>query len=94
MILESPTTEFKNSKLSTLPHEDQSAGPIKKYFGICVNVGEHIVSLGEVNVSTVTTDSEFFRKVWEKYEALRGFRARGLRRFLIKPTGVEFVHVR
>jgi hypothetical protein len=66
---------------------------VRKYFAVCANAGENFVTLGEVNVSTTTLDSELFRQIWEEYESLRGFRNGWLRNFLIKPVNVKFVQV-
>jgi hypothetical protein len=67
---------------------------IKKYFSICVNTGENLAVVSEIEVSSITQDGEFFKKMWKEYDSIRGFRTRYFRQLLVKPVDVRFVKVR
>jgi hypothetical protein len=60
------------------------------YFQLCVNTGEHTISLAEIDLTKVQSDSQLFQKIWRKYCDIRGH---GIRRCFLKPTDVHFVHV-
>lgn len=60
------------------------------YFELCVNCGEHRVSLGEINLQGVNNGGELFERVSEKYRAIRGFR---IRHIFVKPVDIRFVYV-
>ncbi|XXG99702.1 hypothetical protein Hte_006043 [Hypoxylon texense] len=63
-----------------------------RYFEVCVNVGEHKVSLGEVNISSVTTDDQLFDEIWKTYRDLKRSTWRtALRAWFLKPHDVSFV---
>jgi hypothetical protein len=63
---------------------------ITPYFlELCVNKGNS-KALAEINVTSITTDGELFRKVKEHYLQLRSFRARF---WLLKPAKVSWVRV-
>ena len=66
---------------------------IQKYFAICVNTGENLTIVDEIEVSSITQDSEFFKKMWKEYNSIRGFRSTSLRQLLVKPVDVKFIKV-
>ena len=65
----------------------------KKFTALCVNTGKFHKTLGEIDVSGVTTDRQVFHQFKQSYNSLRGFRARSLRWFLIEPVDIKFVQV-
>jgi hypothetical protein len=65
----------------------------KKFVGLCVNTGEFSKTLGEIEVSYISTDRQVFHKFKEKYQMLRGYRASALRWLLIKPIDIRFIQV-
>jgi hypothetical protein len=67
---------------------------IRKYTALCVNTGEFNKTLGEIDISSITTDRQMFHRFKELYHELRGFRARAVRWFLIKPVDIKFIQVR
>lgn len=79
-----PLPTFSNSPFST---------PTPKFFALCVNNGEYLTIVVEIEVSSITWDGEFFRKMWEEYYTLRGFRNRYFRHLLVKPVDVRYVKV-
>lgn len=68
-----------------------------KYLELCVNVGKYETKLAEIQVptpssatdSTICTDAFLFRKIYDRYHALR---KQTWHRFLFRPAGVRFVH--
>ncbi|KAF5617908.1 hypothetical protein F25303_13153 [Fusarium sp. NRRL 25303] len=66
---------------------------VPKFFELCVTVGKHSVRLGEINISSVTTDGQLFRKIWDSYREIKtstfGATIRG---WFFKPSDVFFVH--
>ena len=63
----------------------------KKYFDLCVNSGKWKIALGEIDITDVKTDKDFFDKVTEKYDSIRGFCAKAL--YLLEPADIHFVRV-
>lgn len=63
----------------------------KKYFELCVNSGKWKITLGEIDITDVNTDRDFFDKVAEKYDSVRGFGAKAL--YLLEPVDIHFVRV-
>jgi hypothetical protein len=61
-----------------------------RYFEVCVNTGNHKIDHFELDISNIRSDSELFEKIWDKYNASRGF---GIRRFFLRPKDVHFVMV-
>lgn len=78
---------------ATSSNNSQKAG-IPRYFELCVSVGQLSVSLVEINISSVATDSQLFSKIWESYHGIKksSFRA-AIRDWFFKPDDVFFVHV-
>lgn len=64
------------------------ANPI--FLELCVNAGKLLKSLGEIDVSSISTDGDFFSTVKAHYLRLRSFRARF---WLLKPVTVSYVRV-
>jgi hypothetical protein len=62
----------------------------KMFLELCVNTGELDISLGEIDVSNVTSDGELFRRIYQCYKEIRGHR---MRRIFLKPVDVHFIHV-
>ncbi|TVY32678.1 hypothetical protein LOCC1_G008328 [Lachnellula occidentalis] len=58
------------------------------FLELCVNTGKYLKSLGEIDVSSIDTDGDFFATVKAHYLQLRGFRARF---WLLKPMTVSYV---
>ena len=61
-----------------------------KYFEVCINIGNYAIRHHEINISHVTSDSELFELIWDKYNESRGI---GLRRLFLRPRNVHFVMV-
>lgn len=60
------------------------------FLELCVNTGPLLKTLGEIDVSAVKTDGEFFHIVKAHYLRLRDFRTRF---WFLKPTSVSYVRV-
>ena len=60
------------------------------FLELCVNAGQYLKCLGEVDLSSIRTDGDFFSVVKENYIRLRSFRARF---WLLKPSTVSYVRV-
>ncbi|KAI6081776.1 hypothetical protein F4821DRAFT_264565 [Hypoxylon rubiginosum] len=77
--------------VSTTTNAEQSSSAVR-YFEVCVNAGEHKVNLGEINISSVTTDDQLFDEIWKAYRGLRGSTWQAsLRSWFLKPYDVSFV---
>ncbi|KAK0642084.1 hypothetical protein B0T16DRAFT_224837 [Cercophora newfieldiana] len=64
-----------------------------RYLELCVSVGQHSVNLGEINISSVTTDGQLFKKIWESYREIKKSSSEStLRNWFFKPDDVFFVH--
>jgi hypothetical protein len=59
------------------------------YFEVCVSTGNFAIDHHEIDISRVTSDSELFELVWDKYNLSRG----GLRRLFLRPRDINFVMV-
>jgi hypothetical protein len=89
------------SNSSTTPHKSLVAAataqcntlqpPNLVFLELCVNTGKLLKSLGEIDVSSIKTDGDFFSMVKTHYLRLRSFRARF---WLLKPVNVSYVRVR
>ena len=88
----STTTSQRNStvirRLPTSSSMISSMNP--SYLELCVNTGAHLKTLGEIDLSGVSTDGALFQAVKKKYLQLRGFRSRF---WLLTPASVSFVRV-
>ena len=62
-----------------------------KFLELCVNTGEHLKELGEIDLTNATCDGDLFGAVRERYLQIRGFRSKF---WLLKPATVSFVRVR
>lgn len=62
----------------------------RMFFELCVNSGKYLKTLGEIDVSSINTDGEFFSAVKAHYLRLRSFRSRF---WLLKPVNVSYVRV-
>jgi hypothetical protein len=60
------------------------------FLELCVNTGAHLKTLGEIDLTHISTDGALFKAVKHEYLRLRGFRSRF---WLLKPTTVSFVRV-
>jgi hypothetical protein len=67
------------------------APPKLIFLELCVNAGKLLKSLGEIDVSSINTDGDFFSTVKAHYLRLRSFRAQF---WLLKPVTVSYVRVR
>jgi hypothetical protein len=65
----------------------------KKFTALCVNAGEFNETLGEIEISSISTDCQVFQKFKEKYQILRGFRAGAFRWLLIRPVDIRFIQI-
>jgi hypothetical protein len=63
----------------------------KKYFELCVNRGKWEKILGEIDITNMVSDGELFRAIAEKYDSVRGIRAKNL--YLLEPANIHFVRV-
>lgn len=85
-----PSTSQVQKPGESLTEETQAALP--RYLAICVNTGGIYVTLSEISVTRNISDAALFDMIKTSYQKLRGFRIRFA--FLLRPVGVEFVHVR
>jgi hypothetical protein len=82
-------TSVSDSSLSKAAHIINIAiSP--KYFEVCINIGNYAIDHHEVDITGVTSDSELFELIWDKYNSSRGI---GLRRVFLRPRDVQFVMV-
>ena len=63
-----------------------------KFFELYVNRGKWEKILGEIDITNMVTDGELFRAIAEKYDFVRGIRAKNL--YLLEPADIHFVRVR
>lgn len=85
-----PTLSRRNA---TSSNNSQRAS-IPRYFELCVSVGQHSVSLGEIIITSVATDGQLFSKIWERYHDIkRSSFGAAIRGWFFKPDDVFFVHV-
>lgn len=61
------------------------------FLELCVNIGEHLKELGEIDLTSATCDGDFFGAVQDRYLQIRGFRSKF---WLLRPATVSFVRVR
>jgi hypothetical protein len=61
-----------------------------RYFEVCINISNYAIDHHEIDISHVTSDSELFALIWDKYNSSRGI---GLRRLFLRPRNVDFVMV-
>lgn len=66
-----------------------SSTPLRSFLELCINTGNSCQSLGEVEVSLLTSDTMLFEKVRQRYRQIRGSRIR--KHFMLKPAAIEFV---
>jgi len=66
-----------------------SSNPV--FLELCVNAGQYLKSLGEIDLSNIRTDGDFFSVVKEHYLLLRSFRSKF---WLLKPSTISYVRVR
>ena len=62
----------------------------KRYFEVCVNIGNYAIDHHETDISDVENDSELFKRIWQKYCNSRGGR---IRRLFLQPRNIHFVMV-
>jgi hypothetical protein len=60
------------------------------FLELCVNTGEHLKELGEIDLTYAKCDGDFFGAVQERYIQIRGYRSKF---WLLKPAAVSFVRV-
>ncbi|KAI1206332.1 uncharacterized protein F4807DRAFT_463821 [Annulohypoxylon truncatum] len=75
-----------------MERQDLNNGNGKKYLEVCVSSGRHTVSLGEVNISSVTSDAQLFDEIWKTYRGIKGTDWRTtLHNWFLEPDDVLFV---
>lgn len=70
--------------------QDQRPTVRKTFFEVCVNSGEHAVRLGEIDITSVSSDAELFGKIWTTYDSMK---RNWPKRIFIRPRGIHFVYV-
>ena len=85
---QNPTHMLTHSLSSATHIVNVSFSP--RYFEVCVNIGNYAIDHHEIGISRVTSDSELFELVWDKYNSSRGI---GLRRLFLRPRSIDFVMV-
>jgi hypothetical protein len=60
------------------------------FLELCVNTGEHLKELGEIDLTYAKCDGNLFGVVQERYRQIRGYRSKF---WLLKPAAVSFVRV-
>lgn len=63
---------------------------ISTFLELCVNTGEHLKTLGEIDLTNARCDGDLFGAIQDRYLQIRGYRAKF---WLLKPAGVSFVKV-
>jgi hypothetical protein len=86
----SPSSNGQSTSAITSNTPLSLANSKKMFLELCVNTGELDISLGEIDVSNVTSDGELFRRIYQCYKEIRGHR---MRRIFLKPVDVHFIHV-
>jgi hypothetical protein len=81
-------TKALNPSLSEATHIVNIFPP--RYFEVCINIGNYAIDHHEIDISRITSDSELFELIWDKYNSSRGI---GLRRLFLRPRSVHFVMV-
>jgi hypothetical protein len=81
----STSQNFLHTEAQNSPKSSNSV-----YLELCVNAGRFLKTLGEIDLSTITTDGDFFSTVKEHYLRLRSFRTKF---WLLKPSSVSYVRV-
>ncbi|CVL06786.1 uncharacterized protein FMAN_11882 [Fusarium mangiferae] len=61
---------------------------VKRFFEVCISMGNHAVRLEEIDLSSVHSDGALFKHIWNRYRQSRGF---CMRRLFLKPRDVHFV---
>ncbi|KAF1952222.1 hypothetical protein CC80DRAFT_182536 [Byssothecium circinans] len=92
----SGSTYIGSSSSRSLNLQPEGLFAIPKYLELCVNVGKYETKLAEIQVvstssssSAICTDAHLFRKIYDRYFALR---RHTWSRFLYRPVGIKFVH--
>ncbi|KAI1086618.1 hypothetical protein F5B19DRAFT_129562 [Rostrohypoxylon terebratum] len=64
----------------------------KKYFEVCVSVGRYAINLGEIDISSITSDGQLFDEIWKTYRGMKGkdWKA-ALRNWFLEPDDILFV---
>ncbi|KAF7956405.1 hypothetical protein EAE96_003746 [Botrytis aclada] len=90
LVLISTTSNSSSLILSTLKSSvlTLSAWRDATFPELCVNAGENLKKLGEINLVYTKLDDDMFKRIPEKYFELRGARAKS---WLVKPASVSFV---
>ena len=82
------------SSARTTSSSTQSSGqPVTldaTFLELCVNTGEHLKTLGEIDLTNVRSDGDMFNAIKEHYLRLRSFRSKF---WLLKPAAVNYVRV-
>ena len=66
-------------------------GSRRRFLELCIDTGKYIISLGELDVSNIRSDSELFVFIHRKYRELRGSI---FQRMFSQPIDIHFVKVR
>ena len=77
-----PSLAFRTSR--QLPTQDPT------FLELCVNTGEHLKTLGEIDLTSVRCDGELFKMIKEHYLRLRSIRSKF---WLLKPATISYVRV-
>jgi len=99
----SPTSSRSGSRVFSSSGSFTSAAPssissmgvgentrISTFLELCVNTGEHLKTLGEIDLTNARCDGDLFGAIQDRYLQIRGYRAKF---WLLKPAGVSFVKV-
>ncbi|KAF4447192.1 HET-like protein [Fusarium austroafricanum] len=82
-----------SSRRNVRPSDTSQRPRIPKFLELCVAVGRHSVRLGEINISSVTTDGQLFTKIWESYCEIRTSSFMSvIKGWCFKPSDISFVH--
>jgi hypothetical protein len=78
-----------STKASTFSSSSSNSS-IPNFLELCVNTGEHLMELGEIDLTYAKCDGDLFGAVQERYLQIRGYRSKF---WLLKPAAVSFVRV-
>jgi hypothetical protein len=76
--------------LQTTPRNIVQPKTVPQYFELCLNARNHKVKHVELDISNITSDGGLFERIWDIYNAHRGY---GISWFFLRPNNVHFVVV-
>ncbi|RDW63555.1 hypothetical protein BP6252_11100 [Coleophoma cylindrospora] len=82
------STRYGISSTTDLSSLSSSNMSTPQFLELCVNTGEHLKELGEIDLTSATCDGDLFGAVQERYLQIRGFRSK---LWFLKPARISYV---